>query len=68
VNSKTYININLDFTIAEFEEKANEAYMKALNELKTKKMHEIYIEFCSERLQLNSKYLNEDVCLSYNLN
>jgi hypothetical protein len=55
-------DIYKDFTIAEFEEKANEAYLQALNKLNTKKMHEIYIQFCKERLLLNSKFLNEEVC------
>ena len=49
-----------DFTIAEFEERAVEVYRKALETISTEKMHHIFIEFCSERLKLNSKFLNEE--------
>ncbi len=49
-----------DFTIAEFEEKAIEVFQKALETIPTEKMYNIYIEFCSERLKLNSKFLNEE--------
>ena len=49
-----------DFTIAEFEEKAIDVFQRALATVLTEKMHHIYIEFCSERLQLNSKFLNEE--------
>jgi uncharacterized protein HemY len=49
-----------DFTIAEFEEKANQVYIKSLEHIPTNKMHTIYLNFCMERLKLNSKFLNEE--------
>jgi len=57
-----------DFTIAEFEDKANAVFLKALLELKTDKMHKIYLDFCIERLKLNSSFLNEEVTLDSCLN
>lgn len=49
-----------DFSIAEFEEKANDVFLTALSDLNTKRMNEIYIQFCTERLRLESKFLNEE--------
>lgn len=49
-----------DFTIAEFEEKAVEVYQKALETMPSEKMHHIYIQFCVERLKIDSKFLNEE--------
>jgi hypothetical protein len=57
-----YYKFNLDFTIAEFEEKAINVFQKAIETFKSEKMHHIYIDFCIERLKLNSKFLNEEVC------
>ena len=57
--------IDADFTIVEFEEKANQLYVQALEQLSTLKMHTIYANFCAERLKLNSKFLNEDVRYFY---
>lgn len=54
-----------DFTIAEFEEKTNEAYLNALKTMPTQTMHLLYLEFCLERLKLNSKFLNEEVRCSW---
>lgn len=49
-----------DFTIAEFEDKTNVVFLKALEEINTEKMHHIYLNFCIERLKLNSSFLNEE--------
>jgi len=55
--------LNEDFTIAEFEEKANTMFLQALSDLPTRKMHNIYVNFCLERLNLNSQFLNEEVAI-----
>jgi hypothetical protein len=54
-------SIHIDFTIAEFEEKASESYLQAIEKLNTREMHLIYIKFCVERINLNSKFLNNEV-------
>ena len=58
-----YLWKNLDFTIAEFEDKTNKVFLEAVENLKTEKMHQCYIEFCTERLKLDSKFLNEEVII-----
>lgn len=52
-----------DFTIAELEEKANEAYLKAIasSSLNTLKMHHLYVDFLIERLRMESTFLKEEV-------
>lgn len=50
-----------DFTIAEFEDKANEVFLKAIGTFNSEKMHRIYLDFCIERLKLDSKFLKEEV-------
>jgi hypothetical protein len=52
---------NADFTIASFEQTANTIYLEATEILNTEKMWLIYIDFCFERLNLKSRYLNEEV-------
>lgn len=49
-----------DFTIAEFEDRTNEVFLHSLKELNTEKMHHVYLNFCIERLKLNSNFLNEE--------
>ena len=50
-----------DFTIAEFEDKANEVFLEAVALFDTDKMHRVYVDFCLERLKLESKFLEEEV-------
>ena len=52
---------NPDFTISSLEQAANTIYLDAVQQLNTEKMWLIYIRFCFERLNLKSKYLNEEV-------
>ena len=61
------ILIILDFTIAEFEDKAHAVFLKAIENLKTVKMHHVYLEFCIERLKINSAFLNEEVITKFEL-
>jgi len=49
-----------DFTLAELEQQTNNVFLEALEKLKTQKMWLIYIKFCTERLNLNSQFLNEE--------
>lgn len=49
-----------DFTIAEFEDKTNVLFLKAIDEIKTEEMHKIYLDFCIERLKLGSSFLNDE--------
>ena len=56
-----------DFTIAELEQHANKVYFEALDKVNTPKMWNIYIQFCHERLNLNSQFLNEEVFLNFKL-
>jgi hypothetical protein len=50
-----------DFTIADLEQEANKVYLNALDNLNTENMWNIYLDFCMQRLNKNSKYLNEEV-------
>ncbi len=54
-----------DFTIAEYEDKANQLYLQALDKLNTLKMHQLYVHFCTERLKMTSKFLNDEVTLQH---
>lgn len=55
---------NADFTIAQYEQTANNIYLEAIDKLnKSEKIWLIYIDFCFERLNLKSKYLNDEVSI-----
>jgi U3 small nucleolar RNA-associated protein 6 len=49
-----------DFSIAELEQETNRVYLEAIDKLNTSKMWSIYLEFCFERFNLESQYLNEE--------